>query len=52
MPDCHDECGPIVERLANGLHVHENYDGRCYHSDEDDESVYHEDGDPILIVSM
>lgn len=31
---CHPDCGPIVER-ADGMHAHENVDGRCWHDDED-----------------
>lgn len=46
IEQCHIECGPIVERL-DGLHVHENEDGPCYHPDNDEDS-----DDPILMLNI
>ena len=35
LAQCHPDCGPIVATSPDGVHAHENEDGRCWHEDSD-----------------
>ena len=34
-PRCHPDCGPVTVRTPDGVHAHDNIDGRCWHPDND-----------------